>query len=97
MQVRLRREGGDGIIAGMNKPEGIPQQLRIVQIGEEVGVVLPPELLARLQLEIGDALTLVETANGLSLSTEDAEFDHAMALAERIMEEDEGILRVLAK
>jgi putative addiction module antidote len=81
----------------MNKPDGIAKQLKIVRIGDEVGVVLPAELLARLQLEVGDFLSLVETPGGMTLSTEDAEFAQAMELAEQIMEEDREILRVLAK
>lgn len=81
----------------MNKPDGIAKQLTIVKIGDDAGVILPAELLARLQLEVGDALSLVETPDGISLSVEEAEFAHAMNLAEQIMEEDRNILRVLAK
>lgn len=81
----------------MNKADGIAKQLKIVKIGDEAGVVLPPKLLVRLQLAIGDSLSLTETPGGISLSTEDADFAHAMESAETIMEEDREILRVLAK
>jgi putative addiction module antidote len=81
----------------MNKPEPLAKPLKIIKIGDEAGVILPLELLARLHIEVGDVLSLVETSAGISFSTEDAEFVRAMELAEQIMEEDREILRVLAR
>lgn len=81
----------------MNKPEKIARLLEIVQIGDAVGVILPRDVLERLQVEVGDKLSLRETENGVALANEDSDFAKAMRLADEIMDEDREILRVLAK
>lgn len=42
--------------------------LRIVQVGEELGLILPDEVLERLELCAGDPLVLTVTANHLTLT-----------------------------
>ena len=71
--------------------------LKIVRIGDEVGVILPPEVLERLRVELGDELRLDEAGGGYALGRADDDFDTLMALAEEIMREDREILRVLAQ
>ncbi len=71
-------------------------KLKITQIGNSAGVVLPKELLARLRLEKGDELFVTETPDGFKLAAYDAEFERQMTLAERIMHEDRDMLRKLA-
>lgn len=71
-------------------------KLKITQIGNSAGVVLPKELLARLRLEKGDELFVTETPDGFRLAAYDAEFEHQMNIAERIMHEDRDMLRKLA-
>jgi putative addiction module antidote len=61
------------------------------------GVLLPKELLAKLRVEKGDMLHVIETENGIELTPYDPEFDAQMAVAEDIMREDRDILRKLAK
>lgn len=41
--------------------------LKLTQIGNSVGVILPKEVLSRLKLEKGDTLFMRETANGFML------------------------------
>jgi putative addiction module antidote len=81
----------------MNKPENLAKQIEIIKIGDGAGIVLPPELLERLQLDIGDLLSMNQTNEGISLSAGDTEFAEAMKMAEGIMDEDRDILSVLAK
>ena len=59
----------------MNKP------LKIIAIGNSTGVILPKELLARLGLERGDDLFVVETPNGIELRSHDPAFEEKMRLA----------------
>lgn len=76
----------------MNKP------LKLIKIGNSTGVILPKDVLARMNVEQGDEIFLSETSDGrLSLDRYDAEFARKMELAEQIMREDRDILRVLAK
>jgi len=71
--------------------------LKLIGVGNSVGVVLPKELLARLGLQKGDTLYAVEMPDGLRLTTADAEFEAQMAVARRIMKERRAVLRELAK
>ncbi|MCH1505038.1 AbrB/MazE/SpoVT family DNA-binding domain-containing protein [bacterium] len=73
------------------------QKLKLTQIGNSVGVVLPKELLAKLRVGKGDSITVTETPNGLQLTPWDEEFAKQMQIAERVMREDRDILRKLAQ
>ena len=81
----------------MNKPTSFAKELKLVRIGNSTGVVLPKDLLARLDVIAGDTLAYSETPTGLSLSTRDAEFDEQMAQAREIMKTYRNALRELAK
>mgnify|MGYP001351533813 FL=1 len=52
--------------------------LKLTQIGNSVGLVLPKEVLARLKLEKGDTVFLTEAADGLTVTPYDP------ALAEQV-------------
>ena len=71
--------------------------LKLEKFGDAVGVVLPPELLARLHVAVGDTLHVVETAGGVQLSSADAEHDAQMEVARKVMERNFNVLRELAK
>lgn len=71
--------------------------LKLTQIGNSVGVILPKDVLARLKLEKGDSLYLSDAANGITLSTYDPEFESQMAQARRIMKKRRAVLHELAK
>lgn len=81
----------------MNKPDGISKQLRIIKIGNSAGVILPKDLLERLQLEIGDSLSFSQTPDGISLSVKDPDFERQMAEARSIMKRYRNALSELAK
>jgi putative addiction module antidote len=71
---------------------------KLIKVGNSTGIILPKEVLARLRVELGDELHLVERPNGeYAIGKYDPEFARAMELAEEIMHEDRDILRVLAK
>ena len=59
--------------------------LKVTQIGNSVGVILPKEVLARLKVQKGDSLYVTDLADGVALRAYDAEFAEAMGLAREIM------------
>jgi putative addiction module antidote len=71
--------------------------LKLTQIGNSVGVILPKEVLARLKVEKGDVLYLSESVNGVLLSPYSAEFEEQMVAARAIMKKRRAVLRELAK
>jgi putative addiction module antidote len=71
--------------------------LKLTQIGNSVGVILPKELLSRLKLEKGDTVYLTEAADGVRLTPYSPEFEQQMAAARRIMKQRRDVLRELAK
>ena len=72
--------------------------LKLTQIGNSVGLILPKDLLARLKLEKGDAVFVTEAANGaVMLTPYDANFETQMSAARKIMRQRRDALRELAK
>lgn len=73
-------------------------QLKIRQIGNSLGVVLPKEILARLNLKNGDLLHLTEAPDGsLRVTPYDPAFEEQMRLAREGMGKFRNTLRELAK
>lgn len=71
--------------------------LKLTQIGNSVGVILPKEVLARLRVEKGDTLFLTDAVNGITLTPYSAEFETQMTAARQIMKKRRNVLRELAK
>lgn len=72
-------------------------KLKVKQIGNSAGVVLPKEALNHLNVDKGDDLYLVETAEGYTISQYDPEFDEQMEAMEAIGRQYRNTLRELAK
>lgn len=72
-------------------------KLKITTIGNSAGVILPKELLARLRLEKGDDVYVLETPDGIRLTAYDPELAAQMEVAERVMRERRDLLRKLAQ
>ena len=71
--------------------------LKLTQIGNSVGVILPKEVLARLKLEKGDTVYLTDAADGVNLTPYSPDFAQQMTAARRIMKKRREVLRELAK
>jgi putative addiction module antidote len=72
--------------------------LKLTTIGTSTGVVIPKDLLARLNITKGDTLYAVETADGgLHLTPYDPGFAEKMDKAEAIMRRYRNTLHTLAK
>lgn len=71
--------------------------LKLTQIGNSVGVVLPKELLAEMHLEKGDTLYATNSPDGVRLTPFNPEFEKQMDAARKIMKGRRNVLRELAK
>jgi putative addiction module antidote len=71
--------------------------LKLTQIGNSTGVVLPREILEKLRVERGDVLSVIETPDGIKLTPYDPDFATQMEAAERVMREDRDVLRLLGE
>lgn len=74
-----------------------PLKVKLTTVGNSVGVILPKEVVARLKLERGDTLALIETPNGIELTAYDPEFEADMEAARKVMRKYRNTLRELAK
>jgi len=71
--------------------------LKLRAIGNSVGVVLPKDLLGRLNLAEGDTLHVVESSDGFRLTRADNEFERQLEVAREVMRKNWNVLRELAK
>ena len=71
--------------------------LKLTQIGNSVGVVLPKEALSAMQVGKGDEIYLTTSPDGFRLTAYDPEFAEQMLLAQGIMKHRRNVLRELAK
>ena len=69
--------------------------VKLTTIGNSVGVVLPRELLARLRVERGDTLYVLETPNGIELTPYRPDFAAQIETAERVLRDERDVLRQL--
>ena len=71
--------------------------LKIIKIGNSVGVILPKEALTQMHAELGDTVYLTEASGGVRLTPYDPDFEQQMAAARKIMRKRRNVLRELAK
>jgi putative addiction module antidote len=71
--------------------------LKITRIGNSAGVVLPKEVLAHLNAQVGETLSLVTTPRGIELSAAEPDFEAQMAAARAVMARRKRALSELAK
>jgi putative addiction module antidote len=71
--------------------------LKITQIGNSLGVILPKEVLARLKLEKGDTVHLTESPDGVLVTPYDPALDEQLRLGREFMQEYRDTFRQLAK
>jgi len=71
--------------------------LKLTQVGNSVGAILPKEVLALLNVEKGDVLYLTDAPDGLRLTVHNPEFESQMKAARAVMKKRRAVLRELAK
>ena len=71
--------------------------LKLTQIGNSVGVILPKEALAALKLEKGDTIHLSETPEGFQITPYDPTLADQLDLGRDFMREFRDTFHALAK
>jgi len=71
--------------------------LKVTQIGNSLGVILPKELLAKLGVAKGDTVHAIETPEGIRLTVAEPDFEAQMKVAREVMKRWHNVLRELAK
>ena len=71
--------------------------LKLTQIGNSVGVVLPKEALARLKLGKGESVFLTETPDGYTLTPYDPSLDEEIKAGREFMHDFRDTFHQLAK
>jgi putative addiction module antidote len=73
------------------------QSLKLVQIGNSVGVVLPKEVLARLRVEKGDSIFVTESPQGVTLTPFDPSLEEELNAGREFMKAYRDTFHTLAK
>ena len=71
--------------------------LKLTQIGNSVGVILPKEMLGRLKLEKGQSVFVTETPAGYVLTPYDPALEQQIEAGREFMREYRDTFRQLAK
>ena len=71
--------------------------LKLTQIGNSLGVILPKEVLARLKLVKGDTVYLTDAANGVNLSAYNPDMEEQLKLGREFMHDYRDTFHQLAK
>ena len=73
-------------------------KLEVKKIGNSTGLILPKELVSRLNLKQGEWLYVTESPDGgVRLTPYDPSFEEAMGVVDDIMDEYKDTLRALAQ
>jgi putative addiction module antidote len=73
-------------------------ELKLIQVGNSVGVILPKELLTLLNIDKGDTVFATKTpGGGVTLTPFNAEVEEQVRLGREVMREYRDTLRALAK
>ena len=72
-------------------------KLKVKQVGNSAGVVLPKEALNHLNVDKGDEVYLVETEDGYTITQYDPEFEEQMEAMEAVGRQYKNTLRELAR
>lgn len=72
-------------------------KVKVIPIGNSMGIVLPKEALIKLKAGKGDMLYLVDGSEGLTLTPYQQDFDIQMEAAEKVMKKYRNALHALAK
>ena len=71
--------------------------LKLTQIGNSVGVILPKDVLTRLKLGRGDTVYVTDTPDGFALTPLDPNFEQQLEIGREFMREYRDTFRALAK
>ena len=72
-------------------------KVKVTQVGNSMGILLPKEALNKMNSEKGDTLYLVEGPEGYTLTPYSPDFEEQMNAADKVMKNYRNTLRKLAK
>ena len=72
-------------------------ELKIIQMGNSLGVILPKKLLEEMNVAKGDRLAVDRRGDGWRVAPFDVGYDTQMAVANIIMKRRRKLLKLLAK
>ena len=70
---------------------------KVIAIGNSAGIILPKDVLARLNVKKGDMLYITDGPQGIRLVAFDQEFADQMEAAREVMRENRDVLQRLAE
>jgi putative addiction module antidote len=71
--------------------------LKLTKIGNSVGAVFPKDLLARMNVDVGDVVYLTDSPDGIRVTPYNPSFERQMTVAEKVMKKRRSALRELSK
>ena len=81
----------------MSAPAPKSVELKVIQIGNSLGITLPKDVLAALNVDKGDTLTFTSAPDGFRITPYDAEKARQFEIVRNIMKRRRDALRELAK
>jgi putative addiction module antidote len=75
----------------------MPATVKVTTVGSSSGIVLPKEVMERLQLQRGDSVYLTESPGGVHVTPYRPDFAEAVEAGRRIMRRYRNTLRKLAE
>lgn len=72
-------------------------QLKVTQVGNSLGVILPKELIAKLKVDKGDVLFVTDLPGGVMLTAYDEKVERQLRVGRDLMARYRETLRELAK
>jgi hypothetical protein len=73
-------------------------QAKMSQIVNSYRLILPKDILSHLKVSSpGSKLFIIQTPNGIEITPYNPSFEHAISLAEEIMDENKNVLKKLAE
>ena len=72
-------------------------QLKLTQVGNSLGLILPKELIAKLKIDKGDVLFVTDMPDGIMLSAYDEKVERQLKVGRDLMGRYRETLRELAK
>ena len=73
------------------------QALKLTQIGNSVGLILPKDILARLKLEKGDTVYITDAPGAITITPNNPSFEEQLELGREFMREYRDTFNALAK
>ena len=72
-------------------------KIKLIPVGSSTGAIFPKEMLARLKVEKGDQVFVIETKDGYLLTPYDPSLEEQLELGRDFMKEYRDTFRALAK